>query len=74
MYGWIGKWTHKKQNGLNDWGTYTWTNDWTKYQEILLYDMQKSVWKIDYIRAVLSEFVKGRIGCIFRQIIEYKTP
>ena len=42
MYGWIGKWTHKRRNGLNDWGTYSWTNDWTKNMEILHIYMQKS--------------------------------
>ena len=43
MYGWIGKWTRKRRNRLNDWGTNGWMNDWTKYREFLQIHMQKSI-------------------------------
>ena len=56
----IGEHTVGQMIGQNIWKLYIFT-------------CKNLFWKIDFIKAVISEFVKGRIGCICRQMIEYKT-
>ena len=72
MYGWIGKWMPKGPNELNDQEQ---TDKWLdKILGNSAYSHAKTlIWKIDFIKAVISDFVKAGIGCICRQVAEYKT-